>query len=102
MSGPLELRILRISILLGLAITEKIILTRFDVDCKRPPPSFESASISNSSSSSKSPASRSSSSSNFDSSSFPIRVCKKKLTIKSCCCWKTDRKNYFSSTSNEN
>ncbi|HEX5519641.1 MAG TPA: hypothetical protein VFX18_04305 [Candidatus Nitrosocosmicus sp.] len=34
--SPLELRIRKISILLGLAITEKIILTRLDVDSKIP------------------------------------------------------------------
>jgi hypothetical protein len=36
-SGPLEFKIRRMSILFGLAMTEKIILTRFDVDCKIPP-----------------------------------------------------------------
>src|SRR5574337_1727145 len=35
--GPFEFKILKISILLGLAMTEKIILTRFDADCKMPP-----------------------------------------------------------------
>jgi hypothetical protein len=35
-SGPLEFKIRRISILLGLAITEKIILTRFEADSNIP------------------------------------------------------------------
>jgi hypothetical protein len=35
-SGPLEFKIRRISILFGLAITEKIILTRFEADSKIP------------------------------------------------------------------
>jgi hypothetical protein len=41
-SGPLEFKIRKMSIRLGLAITEKIILTRFDVDCRMPPLFFGS------------------------------------------------------------
>jgi hypothetical protein len=40
--GPLEFKIRKMSILFGLAMTEKIIRTRFDVDCKMPPLFFGS------------------------------------------------------------